>query len=61
MNRTAAYREYRDSGVVDSRIEATLAGMDNHLFVSKYQLELPKKEEMERFLDAQLKELGDGE
>jgi len=42
-------------------VEYALAGMDNHLFVSKYQLELPKKEEMERFLEAQLKELGDGE
>lgn len=27
-----------------------LAGMDNQLFVSKYQLELPNREEMERFL-----------
>jgi len=42
-------------------VEYALAGIDNHLFVSKYQLELPKKEAMERFLDAQLKELGDGE
>jgi predicted nuclease of restriction endonuclease-like (RecB) superfamily len=42
-------------------VEYALAGMDNRLFVSKYQLELPKKEEMERFLHTQLKELGDGE
>jgi hypothetical protein len=35
--------------------------MDNQLFVSKYQLELPKKEEMQRFLAQQLKEAGCGE
>ncbi len=37
--------------------EYALAGMDNQLFVAKYQLELPKKEEMQRFLDEQLKEV----
>ncbi len=31
-------------------VEYALAGMDNGLFVSKYQLELTKKEEMQRFL-----------
>jgi len=35
------------------------AGMDNNLFVSKYQLELPKKEEIEKFLEDQLKDSGD--
>ncbi len=40
--------------------EYALAGMDNQLFVSKYQLGLPKKEEMQRFMDEQLKDLGDG-
>lgn len=35
-------------------VEYALAGMDNNLFVSKYQLELPKKEEMQRFIDEQL-------
>lgn len=35
--------------------EYALAGMDNNLFVSKYQLELPKKEEMQRFIEEQLK------
>lgn len=34
--------------------EYALAGMDNQLFVSKYLLELPKKEEMQRFIDEQL-------
>jgi hypothetical protein len=36
-------------------VEYALAGMNNQLFVSKYQLELPKKEEMERFLAEQIK------
>lgn len=39
-------------------IEYALAGMDNQLFVSRYQLELPKKKELERFLEAKLKEQG---
>ncbi|MBU4208651.1 MAG: hypothetical protein KKH84_06555 [Proteobacteria bacterium] len=42
-------------------VEYALAGMDNNLFVSKYQLELPKKEEMQRFLAQQMKEVGCGE
>ena len=36
-------------------VEYALAGMDNNLFVSKYQLELPKKEDMQRFIEEQLK------
>jgi len=39
-------------------VEYALAGMDNGLFVSKYQLELPKKEEMQRFIEEQVKESG---
>ena len=39
-----------------SLVEFALAGMDNQLFVSKYQLELPKREEIERFLEEKLKE-----
>lgn len=35
-------------------MEYALAGIDNGLFVSKYLLELPKKEEMQRFIEAQL-------
>ncbi|OGR04296.1 MAG: cytoplasmic protein [Deltaproteobacteria bacterium RIFOXYA12_FULL_61_11] len=42
----------RDSTLV----EYALAGMDNGLFVSKYQLELPKKEEMQRFIEEQVRE-----
>lgn len=41
-------------------VEYALAGMDNRLFVSKYQLELPKKDEMERFLEEQMKDIGHG-
>ena len=32
-------------------VEYALAGMDNKLFVSKYQLALPNKEEIQRFLE----------
>ena len=39
-------------------VEYALAGMDNHLFVSKYQLELPKKEDIQRFIEEQIKEVG---
>jgi nuclease YhcG-like protein len=35
-------------------VEYALAGMDNRLFVSKYQLALPGKEEMPRFIEAQM-------
>ncbi len=40
-------------------VEYALAGMDNGLFVSKYQLELPKKEEMERFIEEKFRETVD--
>jgi hypothetical protein len=42
------------------RVEYALAGIDNKLFVSKYQLELPKKEEIRKFLEAELKASGLG-
>ena len=38
-------------------LEYALAGMDNNLFVSKYLLELPKKEEMQEFIEEQMKEV----
>ncbi len=38
-------------------VEYALASMDNHLFVSEYQLELPKKEKMQRFLEKQMKKV----
>ncbi len=34
-------------------VEYVLAGMDNQLFVSKDQLELPKPEELQRYIDEQ--------
>ena len=39
-------------------VEYALAGMDNGLFVSKYQLELPKKEDMKRFIEEHIRETG---
>jgi hypothetical protein len=38
-------------------VEYALAGMDNNLFVSKYQLELPKKDDIQRFLEEQFQVL----
>lgn len=43
------------SGKDYALVEYALAGMDNHLFVSRYQLELPSKEAMERFIKEQEK------
>jgi hypothetical protein len=37
-----------------SLVEYALPGMDAQLFVSRYQLELPQKAELERFLVAQV-------
>jgi len=39
-------------------VEYALAGMDNKLFVSKYQFELPRKEDLKRFLEEKLREVG---
>jgi predicted nuclease of restriction endonuclease-like (RecB) superfamily len=36
-----------------------LAGMANRLFVSKYQLQLPKRQEIESFIEKQIFDLGD--
>jgi cob(I)alamin adenosyltransferase len=36
-------------------VEYALAGMDNQLFVSQYQLALPKKEEMQKFIEDKLR------
>jgi predicted nuclease of restriction endonuclease-like (RecB) superfamily len=40
-------------------VEYAIAGMDNNLFVSKYRLELPKKEEIQRFLEKKMREVSD--
>jgi len=39
-------------------VEYALAGMDNQLFVSKYQLELPSKDDIQRFLEERIREEG---
>ncbi|NBV99682.1 MAG: DUF1016 family protein [Proteobacteria bacterium] len=36
-------------------VEYATAGMDNQLFVSKYLLELPKKEQLKAFIEKELK------
>lgn len=46
------------TGKNQTLVEYALAGMDNQLFVSKYLLQLPKKEEMQQFLEHQIKESG---
>lgn len=38
-------------------VEYAMAGMDNQLFVSRYQLELPSKETLEKFIEQHLKDL----
>lgn len=42
-----------------SLVEYALADLPNRLFVSKYQLELPTSNQLQKFLDAQLAEVGD--
>jgi predicted nuclease of restriction endonuclease-like (RecB) superfamily len=42
-------------------MEYALAGMDNQIFVSRYQLELPTKEELQLVLEAELRANRDGE
>jgi predicted nuclease of restriction endonuclease-like (RecB) superfamily len=37
-------------------VKYALAGMSNHLFVSKYQIELPNEDQMRDFLEGQLQE-----
>jgi hypothetical protein len=39
-------------------VEYALADMDNRIFVSKYQLGLPSREEMQRFVEAQIQKHG---
>ncbi len=41
-------------------VKFALAGMDNSLFVSKYQLELPKKEDMQKFINESIKKAKTG-
>lgn len=44
------------TGKDSTLVEYAIAGMDNNLFVSKYLLELPSKEEMQAFLERYLKQ-----
>ena len=44
----------------EALVEYALAGMDNQLFVSKYQVELPQKEEIRQFIEEQIRNEGDG-
>lgn len=41
-------------------VEFALAGMANQLFVSRYQVQLPGKEQIEAFLQQAVRELGEG-
>ncbi|MFA5269443.1 MAG: PDDEXK nuclease domain-containing protein [Methanoregula sp.] len=43
----------------EALVEYALAGMDNNLFVSKYQVELPGKEEIRQFIEDQIRDEGD--
>jgi len=43
----------------EALVEYALAGMDNQLFVSKYQVELPGKEEIRQFIENQIRNKGD--
>ncbi len=43
----------------DTLVEYAVAGMDNQLFVSRYQVALPDKHQIEAFIEAQLKEVGE--
>ena len=36
-----------------------VAAIDSRLFVSKYQLELPSKEDLQRYLEEKRREMGD--
>lgn len=39
-------------------VEYALGGMEHHLFVSTYQLQLPNREELEAFIEREKKEVG---
>jgi predicted nuclease of restriction endonuclease-like (RecB) superfamily len=43
----------------EALVEYALAGMDNKLFVSKYQVVLPGKEEIRQFIEEQIRNEGD--
>lgn len=41
----------------EALVEFALGGMDNQLFVSKYKIEIPSKDELKAFIENKLKEL----
>jgi predicted nuclease of restriction endonuclease-like (RecB) superfamily len=41
-------------------VQYALAAVDNRLFVSKYQVELPSREDLQRFLEGKRRDLADG-
>lgn len=41
----------------DALVQYATAGIDNHLFVSKYLVELPSKQQLENFVKQELKKL----
>lgn len=43
----------------DALVEYAVAGMDNQLFVSRYQVALPDKDQIASFIESQLKEVGE--
>lgn len=44
----------------NTKVEYATAGLDNALFVSKYQINLPSVKEIEAFLEEELEEFSDG-
>jgi hypothetical protein len=46
------------TGKNQTLVKYALAGMDDQLFVSKYLLELHRKEEMKQFIEQQIKDSG---
>lgn len=52
--------ESTSGNVPTASAQSALAGMDNQLFFSKYQLELPSKADIQRFLEEKIREVGDG-
>lgn len=48
-------------GAASPQWEYALAGMSNTLFVSRYQVQLPGKEEIAAFLHRAVEELGGGD
>ena len=45
----------------NSLVEYATAGMDNNLFVSKYQMVLPTKEDLRRFIESEIEKRKDSE